>query len=129
MSKSKLPILLIVDDEPALRLLLNEFFKKQFTIIALEGGKACLQYLEDREEPQVLIIDLNMPDLSGIEVIKRLRSNPKWDRLAVIVLSSAESSKDRITCLRAGADDFVIKPFNPAELDARVHAILRRTTQ
>ncbi|MBS1509002.1 MAG: response regulator transcription factor [Bacteroidetes bacterium] len=126
MSKNKMPILLIVDDEPALRLLLNQFFQKNFTIVTLEGGFACLKYLEEKDEPQVLIIDLNMPDMSGVEVIKKIRSNSKWDKLAILVLSSAESSKDRINCLNSGADDFVIKPFNPEELNARINAILRR---
>ena len=126
MSKNKMPILLIVDDEPALRLLLNQFFQKNFNIVTLEGGFACLKYLEEKDEPQVLIIDLNMPDMSGVDVIKKIRSNSKWDKLAILVLSSAESSKDRINCLNSGADDFVIKPFNPEELNARINAILRR---
>lgn len=126
MSKNKMPILLIVDDEPALRLLLNQFFQKNFNIVTLDGGFACLKYLEEKDEPQVLIIDLNMPDMSGVDVIKKIRSNPNWDKLAILVLSSAESSKDRINCLNSGADDFVIKPFNPEELNARINAILRR---
>lgn len=125
MSKTKLPTLLIVDDEPAIRLLLNEFLQKKFNITTLNDGSSCLKYLAG-SEPNVLIIDLNMPDISGLQVIKEIRANPNWNRLAIIVLSGEESSKDRINCLRAGADDYVVKPFNPQELDARVDAILRR---
>jgi len=126
MQKNKLPILLIVDDEPALRLLLTQFFQNQFRIITLDGGHACLKYLEEKDEPDVMITDLNMPDMAGIDLIKKIRTTTKWDYLAIVVLSSAESSKDRIECLRAGADDFVVKPFNPNELDARIGAIMRR---
>ena len=126
MSKVKLPTLLIVDDEPAIRLLLNEFLQRKFRITTLNGGFACLQHLQETE-PDVLIIDLNMPDISGLEVIRRIRANSSWNRIAIIVLSAEESSKDRISCLRAGADDYIVKPFNPQELDARIEAILRRT--
>jgi len=124
-TKSKMPTLVVVDDEPALRLLLNEFFQKRFKVVTLEGGTECISYLQ-RSEPEVLILDLNMPGLSGLEVIRKIRKEANLQRVAIIILSSAESSVDRINCLEAGADDFVLKPFNPRELDARINAILRR---
>jgi len=126
MSKNKLPSLVIVDDEPVIRLLLNEFLQKKFKIHTLNGGLECLHYLEENDLTKILIIDLNMPDISGLEVITILRSNKKWAKLAIIVLSAEESSKDRIRCLNAGADDYMLKPFNPQELDARIYSILRR---
>lgn len=115
----------IADDEPALRLLLNEVFQKNYQVVTLAGGKDCLEYV-NRCEPEVLITDLNMPDISGLETIKEIRKNPNFDRMAIIVLSGAESSLERIKCLDAGADDFMVKPFNPRELEARVKAIRRR---
>lgn len=124
-STKKNPTLLVVDDEPALRLLLNEFFKDKFKVQTMNDGQSCLGYLE-RETPEALILDLNMPDMSGLDVIKKIRSNPEFFDLAIIVLSGAESSIDRINCLEAGADDFVVKPFNPRELSARIKAISRR---
>lgn len=120
------PTLLIVDDEPALRLLMNEFFKERFHTITLKDGLECISYIENNQLPIAAVIDLEMPGMSGLEVIKKVRSKKDWDKLAIIVLSSKESSKDRIACLRAGADDYVVKPFNPEELDARIAAILRR---
>jgi len=126
MSRTELSRLVIVDDEPAIRLLLNEFLQKKFKITTLNGGVSAIQHFEKNVEPDVLIIDLNMPDMSGLEVIQKIRKNPDWKRVAIIVLSGEESSKDRINCLRAGADDYVVKPFNPQELDARIDAILRR---
>ena len=67
-----------------------------------------------------------MPDMSGIDVIKAVRASAMHKEAPIIVLSSKESSTDRIECLRTGADDYMVKPFNPDELDARIGAILRR---
>jgi DNA-binding response OmpR family regulator len=125
-SSETLPTLLIVDDEPALRLLLNEFFKKTFQIVTLKDGLECMSYLQSHSMPLVAIVDLEMPGMGGLEVIKNVRANPQWNALIIIILSSRESSKDRIACLRGGADDYLVKPFNPDELDARIQAIFRR---
>jgi DNA-binding response OmpR family regulator len=125
-SINQLPQLLIVDDEKALRLLLKEIFKKKFEVISLEGGKACLTFLKVNPLPKVVVLDLMMPDLSGMEVIKEIRANANWEDLAIIILSAKESSIDRIAALKAGADDFLVKPFNPEELTVRIETILRR---
>ncbi len=121
-----LPTMLIVDDEPALRMLLKEFFKKKFNSVALEDGLACIPYLEKNTLPLLMILDLEMPGMGGLDVIKKVRGKSDWNSIIIVVLSSKESSKDRIACLRAGADDYIVKPFNPEELDARIQAILRR---
>jgi DNA-binding response OmpR family regulator len=118
--------LLIVDDEPAIRLLLKQFFGKKYTIVTHDNGKQAVEWLSGTNEIPVMILDLNMPEMSGIEVIKHVRASAVHRTSPLIVLSSKESSADRIACLRAGADDYVVKPFNPEELDARIDAILRR---
>lgn len=118
--------LLVVDDEPAIRLLLSEFFKKRCRVVAVDGGRKSLEWLNENSLPCAMIVDLNMPDMGGIEVIKQIRAQSALDGLPIIVLSSKESSQDRIQCLRAGADDYLVKPFNPEELDARLESILRR---
>ncbi len=125
-SLNQLPQLLIVDDEKALRLLLKEIFKKKFEVISLEGGKACLNFLKANPLPKVIVLDLMMPDLSGMEVIKAIKANPDWEDIAIIILSAKESSTDRIAALQAGADDFLVKPFNPEELTVRIETILKR---
>ena len=117
--------LLIVDDEPSLRLILKEYFKQSFNLVILENGRRCLEYLESNPIPEILIIDWIMPDITGLDVIKILRAQSKFDKMGIIVLSGKNESKDRIECLNVGADDFVIKPFNPEELQARINAILR----
>ncbi len=118
--------LLIVDDEPAIRMLLQQYFKKKYDVVLLDGGKQALQWLESNTAIPVIILDLNMPEVSGIDVITMVRASTQHQKAPIIVLSAQESSADRIKCLRTGADDYVVKPFNPEELDARVDAILRR---
>jgi DNA-binding response OmpR family regulator len=118
--------LLIADDEPALTLLLKEFFKKDFETASVLNGEECLKRLENAPAPEVIVMDLNMPGMDGLQTVKRIRQNPLWNKIAIIMLSGAENSATRIECLKAGADDFVVKPFNPEEIRVRIHAILRR---
>lgn len=118
--------LLMVDDEPTLMRLLTEFFKKDFETSGVPDGEACLQKLETGFVPDVIIMDLNMPGLDGLQTVKRIRQNPLWKKTAILMLSATENSTARINCLKAGADDFVVKPFNPEEIRVRIHAILRR---
>ena len=124
-NKTKQP-LLIVDDEKALRLLLGEFLKKQYDVVPLENGTACLAWLNNSTQPAAIVLDLMMPDIGGMEVIKTIRQNAAWNNIAIIVLSSKESSTDRIAALKAGADDFLVKPFNPEELMVRIQLRISR---
>jgi DNA-binding response OmpR family regulator len=118
--------LLMVDDEPTLMRLLTEFFKKDFETSGVPNGEACLQKLETGFIPDVIIMDLNMPGMDGLQTVKRIRQNLLWKNTAILMLSATENSSARIDCLKAGADDFVVKPFNPEEIRVRIHAILRR---
>lgn len=118
--------LLIADDEPSLPRLLKEFFRSDFHTTCVARGEECLDQLECGLAPDVIILDLNMPGLSGLQTLQRIRQNPERRRIAILMLSATENSTARIECLRAGADDFVIKPFNPEEIRVRIHAILRR---
>ncbi len=120
------PDMIIIDDEKALRLLLSEFFKDKFNVTPLQTGHGCMDYLYTNPLPKVAIIDLGLPDVSGLELIARLRKESKWDDLVIVVLSAREASTDRIAALRAGADDYLQKPFNPEELEVRINAIFRR---
>jgi DNA-binding response OmpR family regulator len=121
-----LPTLLIADDEPAIRLLLREFFKEQFNCVVARDGREAIEYLRENDLPWILVLDLEMPEMSGLQVIREIRKDECYDSIIILVLSSKESSKDRVECLKAGADDYLLKPFNPQELEARIQAILRR---
>ena len=118
--------LLIIDDEPAIRLLLKQFFQKKYDVVLLDDGIQAVEWLGSHTETPVMILDLNMPAMNGMEVIANVRSSSNHRTAPIIVLSAKESSADRISCLRNGADDYVVKPFNPEEVEARIDAVLRR---
>jgi two-component system, OmpR family, KDP operon response regulator KdpE len=114
---------LVVDDEPAMlrALRINLRVRKYDVATAASGEEALAE--AGRRPPDAVILDLGLPDLDGIEVIRRLRG---WSRAPVIVLSGRAGPGDKIAALDAGADDYVTKPFSMGELLARLRAALRR---
>ena len=115
--------LLIVDDDAQIRELLNLYFTKEgFTIEeAADGVEAIRKVVEIK--PSLVILDIMMPILDGIEVCREIR---KFSRIPIIMLTARAEDEDRIMGLELGADDYVTKPFNPREMVARVNAVLRR---
>jgi two-component system, OmpR family, KDP operon response regulator KdpE len=117
------PQVLVIDDEPqilrALRTILQE---KHFRVTVASRGEEGLA-LAAANPPDVVILDLGLPDLSGIEVCARLRA---WTQVPIIVLSVRDSEVDKVQALDRGADDYLTKPFGIRELIARVRALLRR---
>jgi len=93
--------------------------------VAHDGNTALAEI--QRSQPDLLVLDVMLPDLSGIEVCRRLRRNPQTIRLPVIMLTARTDEVDRVVGFEVGADDYVPKPFSPRELVLRVEAILRRT--
>ena len=77
--------------------------------------------------PDIIIADINMPILNGPNFIAEIKSSGLFSKIPLMMLSGVDNSETRINCLEAGADDFMIKPFNPRELEARLNSILRRT--
>ena len=118
--------LLIIDDEPSTRIVLEHFLKKDFNVIVKNDGMDGLSFLEGGHDVDLIIADLNMPNLNGKEFLKILRASNLYGNLPVIILSGTDESKERIDCLNVGADDFMLKPFNPMEVQAKIRAILRR---
>jgi two-component system, OmpR family, KDP operon response regulator KdpE len=114
---------LIVDDEPAmLRALRINLRARSYDVTAAPTGRAALAEAA-RQPPDAVILDLGLPDVHGVEVIRELRT---WSRAPIIVLSGRTGSGDKIGALDAGADDYVTKPFSMEELLARLRAVLRR---
>ena len=115
--------ILIVDDEPKIRELLVIFFKKEnfLTAEAADGVEAIRKV--DTFKPNMVILDLMMPVLDGIETCKQIR---KFSNVPIIMLTAKAEDEDRILGLEIGADDYVAKPFSPQEVVARVKAVLRR---
>lgn len=118
------PKILIVDDDPRLRDLLRRYLGENgFNVLVSENGEA-MKRLWVREHFDMLILDLMMPGEDGLAILKRLRAEK--DMTPVIMLTARGEDVDRILGLELGADDYLGKPFNPRELLARIHAVLRR---
>jgi two-component system phosphate regulon response regulator PhoB len=118
--------ILIVEDEAALSTLLAYNLEKEgFTVRVAADGEQALEALAE-EPPDLVLLDWMLPHLSGIEICRRIRRDPETRDLPVIMLTAKGEETDRIRGLDTGADDYVTKPFSPAELVARVRALLRR---
>jgi two-component system KDP operon response regulator KdpE len=115
------PIVLVVDDETAIFKLLQSGLSDDFDVRFADRGKECLKFVATFN-PDVVLLDLGLPDLDGIEVIKRLR---EFSGVPIIVLSAREGENDKVTALDSGATDYLTKPFGLAELQARIRVTLR----
>lgn len=120
------PRILIVDDEPAIqRFLKTALSNGEFSLYQAETGHAALLSAVSAK-PDVILMDLGLPDMDGVEVIERIR---QWSQVAIIVLSVRDRENEKIRALDAGADDFLTKPFGVGELLARIRVMLRRSVQ
>jgi DNA-binding response OmpR family regulator len=118
------PVVLLVDDDAAIRRAVGAGLELEgFRVVRASGGRAALAANES-VRPAVILLDLAMPDLDGLEVLAQLRA--AGDDVPVCVLSARDEVDDRVRGLQAGADDYVVKPFALEEVTARLHALLRR---
>lgn len=118
--------ILIVEDEPDIRKLVNyNLAQERFKVLEAEDGEQGLKIVQ-RDKPDLVILDLMLPGLSGMELCKILRERSETERLPVLMLTAKAGEADRVVGLEMGADDYLTKPFSPRELVARVRAILRR---
>jgi two-component system KDP operon response regulator KdpE len=117
------PLILAVDDEAGiLRLIKLELSSQGFRVIVAGEGEEALRMAE-QQRPDIVILDIVMPEMSGLEVMRRLRERTS---VPVILLTAKDHDEDKVRGLEMGADDYLVKPFNPEELSARVRAVLRR---
>ena len=117
--------ILLVDDDPRLRDLVGLALERAgHTVIKAADGQAALTHAA-REEPDLIVLDVGLPELDGFEVCRRIRAR---SQMPILFLTARDDEIDRILGLELGADDYVTKPFSPRELVARVAAILKRTT-
>ena len=115
--------ILIVDDEPSILATMAPLLRgRGYEVATATSGHAAIEAV-DRQPPQLVVLDLGLPDLDGIEVCRRLREGRA---IPIIVLSARGAERDKVAALDAGADDYVTKPFGSEELLARVRAALRR---
>lgn len=121
------PFILIVEDDPALVELLEYNLKSaEFETTVVGDGEAALLAIEEAP-PDLVILDWMLPTMSGIEVCRQIRALPRHRSLPVIMLTARSEEADRVRGLDTGADDYVVKPFSPDELIARINAVLRRS--
>ncbi|CAN5907851.1 response regulator [soil metagenome] len=118
--------LLVIDDEPCIRLILEHYFSSLFVVISKSNGVDAMDWLQDGNIADIIVADMDMPYMNGLEFVRQIRASFFYKEIPLIMLSGNDSSRDKIRCLREGADDYMVKPFNPEELDVRIGNILRR---
>jgi len=125
---SKGTILVIDDEKDLLELVRYNLEKDQFDVITVSDGESGLD-IASRHRPDLIVLDLMMPETDGLEVCRRLRSDERTARIPLIMLTARATEADRVVGLEMGADDYITKPFSPREVVARVKAVLRRCTR
>ncbi len=118
-------ILIIEDDEDINELLVYNLKKENFDVKSFLNSLDALEYLE-KERPDLIILDIMLPDIDGIEVCKKLRASKEFEDIPIIMLTAKSTEIDKVVGLELGADDYITKPFSFKELTARIRAILRR---
>jgi len=117
---------LVVDDEPQiLRALRINLHARQYDVVTAGSGRGALEAAAEAH-PDLVILDLGLPDMDGVDVIRSLRS---WTQVPIVILSGRMNSAAKVDALDAGADDYVTKPFSVAELFARIRAVTRRSSE
>src|SRR5690349_8259713 len=118
--------ILIVDDEPGIVTVVRDYLDRAgFRVLTAGDGAAALR-LARAERPSLLVLDLMLPGLDGLDVTRVLRQDPATRALPIIMLTARVEETDKLIGLELGADDYLTKPFSPRELVARVRAVLRR---
>ncbi len=117
---------LVVDDESAIREMIRfGLVKSGMAVRCADSGREALLRINE-ESPDIILLDWMMPNMSGPELTRRLRKDPVTEDIPIIMLTAKVSEDDKVIGLNAGADDYIVKPFSPRELIARINAVLRR---
>lgn len=116
--------ILIVDDKISIGKILNMYLSKEFEIYYFENPVRAIGWMENGITPDLIISDVRMPIMSGHDFLFYLKGNSLWQDIPVVMLSSEESTIERINLLQMGAADYILKPFNPMELKVRINRLL-----
>ncbi|RZK24758.1 MAG: response regulator transcription factor [Hymenobacter sp.] len=120
--------LLVIDDEPAIQLILEHYFSGEYEVVLTANGQEALDWLKQGNLADAIIADYEMPRLNGLEFIRALRALPMHELTPLLILSGTDETSKKIMCLRAGADDYLVKPFNPEELEIRIKKVMQRVS-
>lgn len=118
--------ILVIDDELSIRMLLENFLSKTYEVTTKNDGMEGVQWLEKGNIPDLIVADIQMPNMNGNDFIKNIRSSGFFKEIPLIMLSGIESSQEKVKCLKLGANDYLVKPFNPEELAIRIELLLAR---
>lgn len=118
--------ILVVDDKPAISKLMVQFLSQTYEVEIKEDGLEAFLWLQEGNIPDLILTDLQMPNMDGMELISKVKESGYFKDIPMIVLSSKDGSSDRVQCLKLGAEDYIMKPFNPEELMIRMERILNR---
>jgi DNA-binding response OmpR family regulator len=118
--------ILIADDNDNIRMLLTEFLKSDYELVVFDDGAGILNWLKTGNIPDMIISDVKMPIINGWDLVNNLKLSLFYKNIPIIVLSGIEKSQERIKFLEAGADEYMMKPFSPQELKARINNIFKR---
>ncbi|BAQ66868.1 hybrid sensor histidine kinase/response regulator [Geminocystis sp. NIES-3709] len=125
----KTPSILVVDDEPNNFDVIETFLSNEdYTLYYASNGNDAIASLEN-EAPDLILLDVMMPELDGLEVCRQIKDRQKWKAIPIIMVTALNSKEDLANCLESGADDFIGKPVNSVELKARIKSMLRMKTQ
>lgn len=116
-------IILIVDDDRLTLSTAQNLLGDIYKVVAVNSGKQAYKYL-DRHTPDLILLDINMPEIGGFEVMRTLQSDPRWSKLPVIFLTADRSSETEVECFRMGACDYISKPFEPQTMQSRIKSTL-----
>jgi len=107
-------------------MLLENFLSKTYEVITKNDGMEGVQWLEQGNMPDLIVADIQMPNMDGYDFIKNIRASGYFKEIPLIMLSGIESSQEKVKCLKLGANDYMVKPFNPEELSIRIELLLAR---
>lgn len=124
MSSKDRKVVLLVDDEVAMVWLLTNYLRDHFEVVTKADGQEALQWLKAGNVPDMIVSDINMPHLNGYDFLKAVKADQAWSSIPVIMLSAYEKTSEKIKCFQLGANDYIVKPFNPVELKARISITL-----
>ena len=116
--------IMIIDDQRSTRIMLSHYLGAQYEVIQRECAKDAVETLQKGVKADVIISDILMPEMDGLEFLVAYQKQQKGNASPVIILSGVENSAERLKCFKNGARDFLVKPFNPEELDFRIRNVL-----
>ena len=111
---------LVIDDEESIRFIIENTLKQEFEVASFSNGRDGIDYLVSGNVPDFIICDLVMPEITGFEFLEQIKTSGFFNDIPVMILSGREESKDKIKCFELGAEDYVVKPFDPNEIIARI---------